>query len=263
MKNLKKYLSLLAVLFSSSLILSGCETFDGFFESGDDSSAKNVKYTSAPMSFLKFRDVPMADGTIMDLAKSSIYGDPYNWTGDLSLIAPYTFDGMYDFYNTEMKRFAWMPIGVVKGKYTIMTFLRRNRLLTIQIARDDDKGSQITLTMVTAQKNMEDYYEQYRITELKRGIWVLHRSDIRMMEARGMKVTNAMRALANKNAKLKGFSTIEDNEQRKEQIKIMHGFDPMKSDNKNENTSKQLQKVLNKITEDSKKRAGVDNNSPS
>jgi len=226
-----KYFTLLCALLSVNLV-SGCETFDGLFSSGEETTSKDIKYNSAPMSFLKFRDIPMADGTVMDLAKSSVYGDPYNWTGDLSLIAPYTFDGMYDFYNTEMKRFGWMPIGVVKGKYTIMTFLRRNRLLTIQIMRDDDKGSQITLTMVTAQKNMEDYYEQYRINELKHGIWVLHRADIRMMEKRGMKVTDAMRALANRNAKLKGFSTIEDKEQRKEQIKIMYGFDPAGKNNK-------------------------------
>ncbi len=221
-------ISMLALILSVGIFSTGCEKVNGLFSGSDandeSSDIMNKRYTSTPMSFLKFRDIPMAGGTVMDIGRSSIYGDPYNWTGDLFLTAPYTFDGMFDFYNTEMKRFAWMPLGVVKGKNTIMTFLRHRRVATIQVTRDDEKGSQIIVTMVTAPRNMEDYYQQYRIGEIKRGRWILQRGDIRMMEEKGMQVTNEMRALANENAGKGGFSTIEVEDQRRRQIEVMRGL---------------------------------------
>jgi hypothetical protein len=222
--------SMLVLVFAIGFFTSGCEmNMEEIIGSQEESAVSDDVlhqiYTNTPMSFLKFRDIPMASKTVMDIAKSSIYGDPYNWTGDLFLTAPYTFDGMFDFYNTEMKRFAWMPLGVVKGKYTIMTFLRHRRVATMQITRDDEKGSQIVVTMVTAPRNMEDYYIQYRIDEIRRGRWILQRGDVRMMEEKGMLVTDEIRKLANENAtQRRGFSTVETEEARRHQIQVMRGL---------------------------------------
>ena len=215
-KNIKK-LSILTLILMSGSFLTGCETWEQWTGSSDENVEEEIKYNYVPMSFSKFRDIPMPEGTTMDISKSTIYGDPYNWTGDLFLTAPYNFDGVFDFYNTEMTRFAWMPLGVVRGRFTIMTFLRKRRVATIQIIRDEEQGAQVIVTMVMAPKYMETYYDQYRLKQIQRGRWVIKRSDLRKMEEKGVKISDDLKNYVNTN-KGTGFATLETEEARKKQF---------------------------------------------
>ena len=95
--------------------------------------------------FSRFNDIPVPEKAVMDLKQSLVLGTQDAWIGRLVFSAPYTQNGMFDFYLTEMPKFGWKEITVVRAKTCVLSFSRDNRIATIQLDSDFN-GVVVTFT---------------------------------------------------------------------------------------------------------------------
>lgn len=120
-------------LVSSSNSASGAVTTD---ENGQQ---------VAPPAFSQFSDIPIPEQAEMDLDRTFALGGSNLWSGRLVFTAPYTQGGLFDFYMSEMPKFGWQEITVVRSKVSVMTFKQGERVATIQI----EAGSMRTEVLFT------------------------------------------------------------------------------------------------------------------
>ena len=78
-------------------------------------------------------DVPVPADSAVDLERSIILGDRDNWSGRLAISSSYTVNEMFDFYRQQMPRFGWTELSVVRAANSVLTYMRDNRIATVQI----------------------------------------------------------------------------------------------------------------------------------
>lgn len=98
-----------------------------------------------PASFAQFPDLPFPEKTIMDLNSTVILGSGEFWTGKIVFSAPYNVSSMFDFYMSEMPKFDWQEVAIIRSKISSMTYVRRTRVITIQLENSGSRGTVISL----------------------------------------------------------------------------------------------------------------------
>ena len=134
------------------LLTSAC-TINGSTPMTSTSSAAATTGTDAegrtlPPVFNQFSDIPIPERSEMDTKQSLIFGNQQWWTGRLVFSSPYSAGGLFDFFMSEMPKFGWQEITVVRSKISILTFRQGNRIATIQI--DGDSSSEVEFTVSPA-----------------------------------------------------------------------------------------------------------------
>lgn len=134
------------VLFSLSFflavsVLSGCVHSESMYRS--ESEGGNG---SSP-SFAQFSDIPIPEKATMDLKQSLLLGGSSAWIGRLVFSAPYTMNGMFDFYMSEMPKFGWKEVTVVRSKISVLSFTNNSRVATIQLESDIVNGTVVSFTV--------------------------------------------------------------------------------------------------------------------
>ena len=99
-----------------------------------------------PPVFNQFSDIPIPERSEMNFKQSLIFGSQQWWTGRLVFSSPYSSGGIFDFFMSEMGKFGWQEITVVRSKTSILTFRQGNRIATIQI-NGDSTGSDVEFTV--------------------------------------------------------------------------------------------------------------------
>ena len=133
----------LCFILSLSLIAFGCSTTFTPVESNRSISGTDEE--AIPASFAQFPDLPFPEKTIMDLNSTVILGSGESWTGKIVFSAPYTVSSMFDFYMAEMPKFSWQEVAIIRSKISSMTYVRRTRVVTIQLEAAGSKGTTISL----------------------------------------------------------------------------------------------------------------------
>lgn len=134
----KSLSSLLIVLFMS--VASGCVTTESM-------GARDGTDSTLPPSFAQFNDIPIPEKAMMDLKQSLLFGGESAWIGRLVFSAPYTQNGMFDFYMSEMPKFGWTEVTVVRSKVSVLSFRRDTRIATIQLESDIVGGTVVSFTV--------------------------------------------------------------------------------------------------------------------
>ena len=62
------------------------------------------------LSFAKFKDIPIPDGSVMDMNNTVIFGSDDEWFGRLSLIPNLSHADTFDFFRYEMPNLNWKEI---------------------------------------------------------------------------------------------------------------------------------------------------------
>lgn len=83
----------------------------------------------------------------MDLKSTLLLGGSSAWIGRLVFAAPYTLNGMFDFYMSEMPKFGWKEVTVVRSKVSVLSFTNSDRVATIQLEPDMVNGTVVSFTV--------------------------------------------------------------------------------------------------------------------
>ena len=128
---------LFPLVLSCFLILSSCN------KSGVPLLSTGVSGTEGlpaeQLSFAKFKDIPIPDGSIMDMNNTVIFGSDDEWFGRLSLIPNLSHAETFDFFRYEMPNLNWKEITNVRSTSSVLSYEKENRVVTIQITNSYGK----------------------------------------------------------------------------------------------------------------------------
>ena len=125
-----------------ALAVSGCATED----MGSSARADGSDGMASP-SFAQFNDIPIPEKASMDLRQTLLLGGSSSWIGRLVFVAPYTQNNLFDFYMSEMPKFGWTELTVVRSKVSILSYRMDNRVATVQIESDVLNGASVSITV--------------------------------------------------------------------------------------------------------------------
>ena len=114
-------------------VLAGCGTFDS-------QSLKKDKSQELPYTFSQFTDIPIPDGSQMNLDESMMFGRETDWMGKMTFYAPYNVSGVFDFYMEEMPKFNWKELTSVRGSNSVLTYRYNCRVATVQLISNGFRG---------------------------------------------------------------------------------------------------------------------------
>ena len=92
------------------------------------------------LSFAKFKDIPIPDGSVMDMNNTVIFGSDDEWFGRLSLIPNLSHAETFDFFRYEMPNLNWQEITNVRSTSSVLSYEKENRVVTIQITNSYGKA---------------------------------------------------------------------------------------------------------------------------
>lgn len=122
-------------------VLAGCAMSETMGGRGEGTEG------TLPPSFAQFNDIPIPEKAMMDLKQSLLLGGESTWIGRLVFAAPYTQNSLFDFYMSEMPKFGWSEITVVRSKISVLSFRRDTRIATIQLESDIVSGTVVSFTV--------------------------------------------------------------------------------------------------------------------
>lgn len=99
------------------------------------------------MSFSQFPDLPIPDDADMDVERTLVFGGGEAWFGQLAMSAPHGTGEMFDFYKRNLNRYGWQEVTSVRAPTSVLTHMRDDRVLAIQISEATFLGSEILLTV--------------------------------------------------------------------------------------------------------------------
>ena len=91
------------------------------------------------LSFASFKDIPIPDGSVMDMNNTVIFGSDDEWFGRLSLIPNLSHAETFDFFRYEMPNLNWKEITNVRSTSSVLSYEKENRVVTIQITNSYGK----------------------------------------------------------------------------------------------------------------------------
>jgi hypothetical protein len=98
-------------------------------------------------SFARFPDLPMPVKAELNMIRTLVFGTNDSWIGRLVISASHSPNDMFDFYKQEMSGFEWQEITSVRSDTSVMTYIRNERVATIQISRATLSGAKVTITV--------------------------------------------------------------------------------------------------------------------
>ncbi|MGE0272584.1 MAG: hypothetical protein AB7M05_19360 [Alphaproteobacteria bacterium] len=102
---------------------------------------------ATPTGFGQFNDIPIPEGSTMDMDRSLILGAQERWIGRLSLSTSQSAPATFDTFQSQMPKFGWTEVSAVRSETSVLTFSQGERVATIQIARTTFGGSTVDITM--------------------------------------------------------------------------------------------------------------------
>lgn len=111
------------------------------------SAAEAGKEAQPASNALTVSDLPVPAGAKLDDQQTFIIGSGEKWLGRIVMTASTSPVESVNFYQSRMGSFGWNGIATVQAKTSTLTFLRSDRVATIQIEPDTFKGSRITVTV--------------------------------------------------------------------------------------------------------------------
>ena len=107
--------------------------------------------SEVPAAFSSFPDVPFPSESYIDLGDTKVLGSGDKWIGSLVFTTPYNASRVFDFYMTEMPKYKWTEIAIVRAKISQMTYFRQNRAIQVLIEMLSDNKSRVSITAIPNQ----------------------------------------------------------------------------------------------------------------
>ena len=124
----------------------------------------NLSETSAPSTgdgeadlqatYQHIADIPIPSGTTIDAQTSLILGSGDQWTGRLVLTLNQSHSEAFTLYTTQMPQFGWEAIASVQSETSFLTFVRGDRVATVEIIEGRAiRGCLVRITMAPQATN--------------------------------------------------------------------------------------------------------------
>ena len=132
---MKKYI--FSILFLIIVLLGACTRNGVPLLSTSVSGVEGLP--AEQLSFAKFKDIPIPDGSLMDMKNTVIFGSDDEWFGRLSLVPNLSHAETFDFFRFEMPNLNWKEITNVRATSSVLSYEKDNRIVTIQITNAYNK----------------------------------------------------------------------------------------------------------------------------
>ena len=140
MKNLGGSFTI-TLLVAAALMLGACAT--GQPVSGP--TAPNQKSGAEISNALPITDIPIPAGAKMDTENSLIMGAQDRWLGRIVIKADSSSGDAYKHYYNGMPSFGWELVTAVQARISTLTYVRSERVATIQIEPSTLGGATISI----------------------------------------------------------------------------------------------------------------------
>ena len=97
--------------------------------------------------FTTFPDMPMPVCGEIDVERTLIFGTGEAWFGRMVVNTSHNSGDMFTFYRESLPGFGWKEITAVRAAVSVLTYVREDRVATIQIQARTIRGSEVTITV--------------------------------------------------------------------------------------------------------------------
>lgn len=126
------------------LAIGACAETAGIQATSAPSADGQPGATNRP-ALAQFNDIFVPPGSKIYVENTLVFGtDP--WYGRLVLGASQDMNTVFDLYRRDMPGLGWQEVTSIRAPISILTYLRDNRVMTVQLQRTTLGGSEITLT---------------------------------------------------------------------------------------------------------------------
>lgn len=129
-----------AVLALTASLLAACqslETTDPNVQAGPKDVDKIVY----------LQDFPIPRGAKWDNDRTLILGSGKGWTGRLAFTAPMTDADAFQFFQEQMTKLGWQAVSLVRGKNSVLTFVRNDRAALVEFTSQFVSGISASITV--------------------------------------------------------------------------------------------------------------------
>lgn len=133
------------LILKSGAIFLICATL--FSLSACSTTSMKVSDQSKP-GFSNITDIPLPESANIDMNKSMVMGGNNVWTGHLVYYTNKPQAEVVDFINSHMQNDNWTKISELRGKETIISFMKKKRVATIRILTEESYFSKKTMVSV-------------------------------------------------------------------------------------------------------------------
>ena len=103
--------------------------------------------SEAQAGFTQFPDLPMPTKGNFDMDRTIIFGGSESWFGRMAINTSYSPNEIFDFYREQLPKFGWQEISTLRSAISMMTYVRGDRVVSIQIQTRTIRGSEVLITV--------------------------------------------------------------------------------------------------------------------
>ena len=129
----------LAVAALLAVAAAGCGSLPGTATSRE---------VSDPGKYLP--DLPLPDGTKIDLERTLILGGTPDWTGRVAGVTPLSEEDLIKHFREQLGKGGWKLVTIARSKSSLMTFTNATRAATIEVSPAGGFGGSSAFTVVVS-----------------------------------------------------------------------------------------------------------------
>ncbi|MBT4888622.1 MAG: hypothetical protein HON65_03605 [Rhodospirillales bacterium] len=129
-------------------MVSGCSQTASFKPETQIVAADGTITTSEPApGFTQIPDLPFPTGAKMNIERTFIVGSGDSWYGQTMIETSSGANATFDFYKQKLTEYDWTEVSSVRAQTSILTYMRSNRVLSIQISQTRLGKAEIMITV--------------------------------------------------------------------------------------------------------------------
>jgi hypothetical protein len=128
-----------------AFFLAGC-----FFNTAKIRSPRGGTNAEAA-KFEPVHDIPIPANSNLDHDKSLVLSTKEQWIGRMVLDVESSMAKVFSYYASHMAGLGWEPVSSILAENSVLTFVRGERVATVQIVPGTLSGSVVTVTMTPRQ----------------------------------------------------------------------------------------------------------------
>jgi hypothetical protein len=130
-----------STLAAAALLVAACSSTVNV--AGKEASGNG----GAQPSFTSFPDIPVPVRSDIDVDRTLVLGGGDAWTGRLVISTSHGAFEMFDFFKKKFPEFGWSEVASVRAKTSVLTFVRQNRVATVQVEGNTFRGADSIITV--------------------------------------------------------------------------------------------------------------------
>ena len=129
-------------------LVSGCSQTASFKPETQTVAADGTVTTSEPApGFTQIPDLPFPTGAKMNIERTFIVGSGDSWYGQTMIETSSGANSTFDFYKQKLTEYGWNELSSVRAQTSILTYMRNNRVLAIQISQSHLGRAEVMITV--------------------------------------------------------------------------------------------------------------------